>query len=71
MKQPRKLHEVQQEYKETVVGLCISCGKPTSGWYGRWGDVGTCGKKCETIQRESVAEKRTLDYTAYITKHNL
>lgn len=50
MKQPRKLHEVQADYKETVVGLCIVCKKPVSGFYGRWGDSGTCCKAHEAIQ---------------------
>ena len=48
--QPRKLHEVQSDYKDAIVGLCIVCEKPTSGWYGRWGNHGTCSKKCEVVQ---------------------
>lgn len=48
--QPRKLHEVQEEYKDTIVGLCIVCEKQTRGWYGRWGNLGTCSKKCEQVQ---------------------
>lgn len=50
MKQSRNLREVQDEYKDTVVGLCIICEKPARGWYGRWGDLGSCSKKCEAIQ---------------------
>ena len=46
----KNLQDLQQSYKESVVGLCIVCDKPTSGWYGRWGNLGTCSKKCEQIQ---------------------
>ena len=46
----RKLSDVQEEYKETVVGLCCVCSKPVGGFYGRWGDGGTCSGKCEKAQ---------------------
>lgn len=46
----KNFREVQDEYRETVVGLCVVCQKPTQGWYGRWGNLGTCSKKCELIQ---------------------
>jgi len=29
---------------------CMICGKPIEGFYGRWGNVGTCSRKCEVIQ---------------------
>ena len=50
MKQARILREVQEEYKEKVVGLCCICEKPVNGYYGRWGNGGSCSKKCEAIQ---------------------
>jgi len=46
----RKLADVQQEYKESVVGLCCICSKPVPGFYGRWGDGGTCSRPCEVIR---------------------
>lgn len=49
-KQPRKLQEAQQEYAETVRGLCLACGKPTAEYYGMWQDGGTCCKTCEEVQ---------------------
>lgn len=52
MKQARKLSDVQEQYKETVVGLCIVCEKPCLGWYGRWENVGSCSRKCERIQED-------------------
>lgn len=43
--------EAQEKYQESVVGLCCVCQKKvTGGFYGRWGDGGTCQKACETIQ---------------------
>ena len=48
MKGSKKLHEVQDEYKESVVGLCSSCKKPVKGgWYGANQEGGTCNKTCE------------------------
>lgn len=47
----KSFREVQEQYQETVVGLCLSCQKPVKGgWYGRWDNLGTCSKKCEQIQ---------------------
>lgn len=47
MKNSSNLRSLQEEYKATIVGLCCICQKPCRGWYGRWGDVGTCNSKCE------------------------
>lgn len=47
---PRNLREVQSEYKETIRGLCLSCGKPTANYFGMWQEGGTCGRKCEAVQ---------------------
>lgn len=46
----KNLREVQEDYKATIVGLCLICDKPVNGWYGRWSDRGTCSKKCEQVQ---------------------
>lgn len=48
--QARKLADMQEEYKNTVAGLCCVCEKPVPMWYGRWGDGGSCSRKCEAIQ---------------------
>lgn len=29
---------------------CMVCQKAVEGWYGAWGDSGTCSKKCEQDQ---------------------
>lgn len=50
MQKSRNFREVQEEYKEKVVGLCCICEKPVNGFYGRWGDGGTCSGKCERIR---------------------
>jgi len=42
-----KLHEAQET---GIPKPCINCGKPYQLPYGRWGDGGTCSKKCEAIQ---------------------
>lgn len=48
----KNFREVQEQHKETVVGLCCICNKPVGGFYGRWGDGGTCSKKCEKEQAQ-------------------
>ena len=51
--QARNLRDVQEEYKDAVVGLCVTCEKPCKGgFYGRWGNSGTCSKKCEQVEEE-------------------
>jgi hypothetical protein len=29
---------------------CLICEKEIDGYYGRWGDFGTCGRVCEGVQ---------------------
>lgn len=49
----KNLREIQEQYKETVVGLCLVCQKQVKGgWYGRHQEVGTCSKKCEQVQSQ-------------------
>jgi hypothetical protein len=53
---PRKAREEMtiREEKEFNLSLtdCINCGgKIHYGYYGRWGDGGTCSKKCEREQQ--------------------
>lgn len=48
---PRKKVETQ----EIVLQFqpCINCGKKiVEGYYGRYGDGGTCSKACETVQSQ-------------------
>lgn len=56
----RNFREVQEEYRESVVGLCCICQKRVNGFYGRWGNTGTCSSKCE---REQEAKPRFLGDT--------
>jgi len=36
-----------------IFNPCINCGKViVQGYYGRYGDGGTCSKACETIQAQ-------------------
>lgn len=37
---------------EEPVGRCCVCNKPVTGFYGRWGNSGTCSRVCEAIQSE-------------------
>ena len=40
--------EISLEFKP-----CIVCGGPiTTGYFGRWGNTGTCNKKCEKEQED-------------------
>lgn len=68
--QARNLREVQDEYKEAVVGLCCVCHKPVPGWYGAWEEGGTCSGKCERIRE---AQPKFPDHTAeaFEKLHNL
>lgn len=50
MKNGKNLREVQEEYQETVVGMCCICQKKVFGWYGAWAEGGTCSKSCEKIR---------------------
>ena len=70
MKKGRDFREVQKEYEETVAGLCCVCSKPVSGFYGRWGDGGTCSGKCERIKasEEKYPEHKASDFEE---KHGL
>jgi hypothetical protein len=44
---PKNFRQVQEEYKDVVVGLCCVCSKPVKGWYGANDKGGTCNKTCE------------------------
>jgi hypothetical protein len=54
----KNLREMQEDYKETVVGLCLVCSRSCGGWYGRYQDTGVCSKKCmlEYDKREKFPE---------------
>ena len=50
----QNFREVQDDYKEKVVGLCCQCQKPVNGgWYGARGEAGSCSKTCETLQAQA------------------
>ncbi len=33
--------------------VCMVCGVKCAGYYGRWGDSGTCTLACEAVQKAS------------------
>lgn len=37
----------QQQVKLLPVVHCMVCGKAILGYYGRWGNSGTCSRSCE------------------------
>lgn len=46
MAKSHNLREMQDEYKESIVGLCLVCEKACQGWYARYDKAGVCSKKC-------------------------
>ena len=43
--------QVQEEYNNAVVGLCLVCTKPVKGgYYGQWEGGGVCNKTCNDLQ---------------------
>ena len=63
MKNSRNLAEMQEEAKNSVLlEACLVCGKrPQFGYYGRWGDTGTCSRKCEATQQEKKDDEHRTD----------
>ena len=50
---PQKLHELQEDYANTVVGLCLACGKQVKGgYYASYSEGGVCNKTCMQVQDE-------------------
>lgn len=43
----KKLQEMQAEYTKVI---CVVCEKACQAYYGNWGNVGTCSRKCERAQ---------------------
>lgn len=43
----KDLRQVQAEYTKV---LCMVCEKACDGYYGHWGNVGTCSRSCEHTQ---------------------
>ncbi len=56
MKNSFKLHEVQQKKKDKELEqwihqpICCVCKRECEGYYGRWGNSGTCDSACEKVQ---------------------
>lgn len=49
---PKSERNKDEEFKIKLEPCCL-CGKPiTDGYFGRWGNGGTCSKKCESIMEE-------------------
>ena len=49
-----KLHEAQEK---GIPKSCVVCGKQYMNPYGRWGEGGTCSKKCEEVRESQPLEK--------------
>ncbi len=47
-----KAKEVKALPEKEELKPCIVCTKPVAAFYGRWGDSGTCSKKCELVQEQ-------------------
>ena len=45
MKNARKLEDLKAEYQPKLT--CLVCNKSMEVPYGRWGDSGSCSRKCE------------------------
>ena len=53
----KNLAEAQQQYREVIVGTCLSCEKPQVGWWGRYGSEGVCSSKCATAHEAALTLK--------------
>lgn len=53
----KPLHEAQADYRETVRGLCLECGKTCTGFYGNYGNSGVCSKTCMEAYKTSLNVK--------------
>ena len=47
-----KANQIKANPEKEVAVPCIVCMKPTTNFYGRWGNSGTCSKKCEQEQEK-------------------
>ena len=54
MRNAQKLSDWQEQEKNKIrLDPCIVCGNmPKEGYYGRYGDGGTCSKTCEAVQNK-------------------
>lgn len=39
------------------IHTCVICNRPVKGYYGRWGNTGTCSKVCENEQAHRVSQQ--------------
>lgn len=47
----QKLSDVQEEYRASTPALvCMICSKKIEGFYARFGNEGTCSRKCMKVQ---------------------
>lgn len=53
----KNLADVQSAYRETVVGVCLTCQKPQHGYWGRYGNGGVCSRKCADAHEASLSIK--------------
>jgi hypothetical protein len=68
---PQKLHEVQDEYNDKIVGLCLACNKQVKGgYYANYSEGGVCNKTCMQVQDKKPKYPEHTE-EAFLTKFNL
>lgn len=41
---------LSEEQVKKLLYVCMICNRPIEGFYGRWGNGGTCSRVCEKTQ---------------------
>lgn len=57
MKNSKDMRTVQVEYRDTIVGTCLTCSKPQPGYWGRYGNEGVCSLFCATAHELTLTVK--------------
>ena len=53
----KSLHDVQNEYRDTIRGVCLVCEKACTGFYGNYGNSGVCSRTCMKAYESSLNVK--------------
>lgn len=56
-----KANQVRPEAVKLPKEPCTICQKPVTSFYGRWGNSGTCSRKCEQV-KEAQERNKFLGY---------
>lgn len=57
MKNGKDMRAAQVEYRDIVVGLCLSCQKPQQAYWARYGNEGVCSSKCAKAHNATLTLK--------------